>query len=72
MIPERLEFLNRFNSLYLVIVNAVKEDKLNERDFYALIRAKAKTMNQERREKLSETSDRLKKEKAESRNLAQS
>ena len=46
-----LSFLDRFDSLYRVIVNAVKEDKLNERDFYLIISAKAKSMNQERRKK---------------------
>lgn len=57
MIPDRLNFLNRFNNFYQVIINSVKEDKVNEKDFYALIRAKVKTMNQERRERLSKDSD---------------
>ena len=51
MLPERLEFLNRFDNFSRVIINAVKEDKLNERDFYLIIIAKVKSMNQERREK---------------------
>jgi len=51
MIPDRLNFLDKFDNLYQVIVNAVKEDKLNERDFYIIIIAKAKSMDQERREK---------------------
>jgi len=51
MIPERLNFLNRFDNFYQVMVNAVKEDKLNERDFYLIVGAKVKSMNQERREK---------------------
>jgi len=34
------------------MVNAVKEDKLNERDFYIIIGAKAKSMNRERRERM--------------------
>ncbi|MBA7514234.1 hypothetical protein ES705_06259 [subsurface metagenome] len=51
MIPERLNFLNRFDNFYQVIINAIKEDKLNERDFYLIIGAKVKSMNQERREK---------------------
>jgi hypothetical protein len=33
------------------MVKAVKEDELNERDFYIIIIAKAKSMNQERRER---------------------
>jgi len=48
MIPEHLSFLNRFNSFYLVIVNATKEEKINEKDFYMLIRAKCKSMDRER------------------------
>ena len=51
MIPERLNFLNRFDNFYQVLVNSIKEDKLNERDFYIIIGAKVKSMNQERREK---------------------
>jgi len=49
MLPERLYFLNRFDKFYQGIVNAVKEDKVNERDFYALIRAKCKNMERLRR-----------------------
>lgn len=48
---ERLEFLNRFDLFYQVIRNAIKEDRLNERDFYIIIRAKCKSMEQERRER---------------------
>jgi len=52
MLPEKLNFLDRFDNFYQVIVNAVKENKINERDFYIIIRAKCKSMNQERRESL--------------------
>ena len=51
MVPENLEFLNRFDRFYQVIVNAIKEEKLTERDFYIIIGAKCRSMNQERREK---------------------
>ena len=51
MLPERLNFLNRFDNFYQVMINAIKEDKLNERDFYLIIGAKVKSMNQERRER---------------------
>lgn len=51
MLPERLEFLDRFDNFYQVMVNAVREDKVDERDFYIIIGAKVKSMNQERREK---------------------
>lgn len=53
MVPERLNFLNRFDNLYQVIVNAVKEDKIDERDFYIIIGAKCKSMNRERRDLLN-------------------
>ena len=53
MIPEKLNFLGRFDIFYQVMINSAKENKIKERDFYALIRAKAKTMDQERREDLS-------------------
>ena len=52
MVPERLEFLNRFDKFYQVLVNDVKENKINERDFYALIRAKCKVMDRERRKEV--------------------
>ena len=51
MVPERMNFLSRFDNFYQVIINAVKEDKVDERDFYIIIGAKVKSMNQERREK---------------------
>jgi len=60
VLSDRLSFLNKFDNFYQVITNAVKENKLNERDFYLIIIAKAKSMNQERREKtlsLNEGSD---------------
>lgn len=51
MIPDRLKFLERFDRFYQVMVRAVKEDELNERDFYIIMGAEAKSMNQERRER---------------------
>lgn len=53
MLPEKLNFLKRFNNFYQVIVNSVKEDKIDERDFYIIIGAKCKSMNQERRDLLN-------------------
>jgi hypothetical protein len=53
MLPERLNFISRFDNFYVAMINGIKENKINERDFYSLIRAKAKTMDQERREKMS-------------------
>ena len=52
MLPDRLNFLGRFDSFYQVTVNSVKENKINERDFYIIIGAKCKSMNQERRERV--------------------
>jgi len=45
MVPERLNFLNRFDKFYQAIINKVKEDEISESDFYILIRAKCKNMN---------------------------
>ena len=52
MVQGRLEFLSRFDNFYQVLINDVKEDKINERDFYALIKAKCKVMDRERREEV--------------------
>lgn len=53
MLPEKLDFLERFDSFYQVMVNSAKEDKINEKDFYLIIRAKAKSMDRERMLRLS-------------------
>ncbi|GAH89033.1 unnamed protein product [marine sediment metagenome] len=55
MVPERLEFLGRFDKFYQVMVNSIKENKISERDFYIIMGAKCKSMNQERREKKKES-----------------
>jgi len=52
MLPERLNFLDRFDNFYQVIVKAIKENKINERDFYIIIGAKCESMNQERKENM--------------------
>jgi hypothetical protein len=52
MVPESLEFLDQFDKFYQVIVNSIKEDRINEYDFYALIRTKCKNMERERRERV--------------------
>lgn len=51
MVPERMEFLNRFNKFYQTLINSVKEDKINEGEFYHFIIAKAEDMNREREER---------------------
>jgi len=53
LLPERLDFLGRFDNFYQAMVNAVKENKADERDFYLIIRAKCKSMDRERRELLN-------------------
>jgi len=52
VVPEHLEFLDTFDKFYQVMVNSIKENKINERDFYALIRAKCKIMERLRREEI--------------------
>jgi len=53
LLPGRLNFLGRFDNFYQAMVNASKEGKISERDFYLIIRAKCKSMDQERRELLN-------------------
>lgn len=53
MLPDRLKYLDRFERFLGMLVEQAKQDKIKERDFYALIKAKAKTMDQERREENS-------------------
>lgn len=48
MIPGKLSFLGRFDNFYQVIINSVKENKINEQDFYMILGAKCKQMNRER------------------------
>jgi hypothetical protein len=52
MLPEKLEFLNKFDRFYRVIINDVKEGKINEAEFYMVIGAKCKAMERERRERV--------------------
>ncbi|MBA7542691.1 hypothetical protein ES705_35015 [subsurface metagenome] len=52
MMPERMKFLDRFDNFYQITINAIKEDKINERDFYLIIRGKCRLMDRERRESL--------------------
>ena len=48
MIPDRLSFLTKFDKFYQELINLVKEDKINEPEFYMIIIAKAKAMDRER------------------------
>lgn len=51
MLPERLEYLTRLNEFIGVITEQAKQKKLSEKDFYLILGAKCKSMNQERRER---------------------
>ena len=53
MIPERLNFLNEFDNFYNKLVLDLKENRYNEKEFYLIITAKAKSMNRERLNKLN-------------------
>ena len=47
MLPDRLKFLGRFDNFYQALVNSVKEDKINEGEFYHFIIAEAEDINSE-------------------------
>ena len=51
MIPERLQYITRVNGFIEVITEQAKQKKLSEKDFYMILGAKCKSMDQERREK---------------------
>jgi len=52
MLPEKLNYLDNFDKFYEMLVDQVKKEKINERDFYMIIKAKIKAMDRERREKV--------------------
>ena len=52
MLPERLNFLNEFDKFYQSLVLDLKEDKYKEAEFYSIIIARCKIMDQARRKKL--------------------
>lgn len=60
MLPDKLGFLDRFDSFYQAMVNSLKEDKINERDFYSVTIAKCKAMDRERGERLIKLNKRAK------------
>jgi len=53
MLPGRLNWLSEFDKFYQELVNSVKEDIIQERDFYIIIKNKCKAMDQERRDSLN-------------------
>ena len=52
MVPERMKFLNEFDKFYQGLVRDIKEDKIDEADFYMIIKAKCKAQDRERRERV--------------------
>ena len=53
MVKDKLKYLDSFDKFYQMLVDQVKKEKINERDFYMIIGAKVKSMNQERRERVN-------------------
>jgi len=51
MRPERLEYLDRVQKFINVLVESAKTNSITEQDFYLVLGAKVKSMDQERREK---------------------
>ena len=47
-----MNFLKQFDIFYKGLVRDIKEKKINEADFYMIIKAKCKAMDRERREKM--------------------
>lgn len=52
MFPERLSFLNKFDKFYQSLALDLKEGKYKEAEFYSIIIARCKIMDQARRKKL--------------------
>jgi len=52
MLPERLEYLGRLQEFINVLVESAKTNSITEQDFYLVLGAKVKSMNQERRERV--------------------
>ena len=56
MVPEKLEYLERVEKFYNMLVEQAKQDRISESDFYMIIKAKAKAMEKELREKVVDKS----------------
>lgn len=52
MLPEKLEFLKQFLIFYKGLVRDIKEEKINEADFYMIIKAKCKAEERKNRERI--------------------
>jgi len=50
VVPDRLEYLGRVQKFINVLVESAKTNSITEQDFYLVLGAKAKSMDQERRE----------------------
>lgn len=51
MVPERLEFLGRFDKFYKMLIEQLKTEGISESEFYMLIGVKVKSMGRERQER---------------------
>jgi len=51
MLPNRLSFLNKLNKFYQTLANDVKKERYNEQKFYLITGARAKALDQRRRER---------------------
>jgi len=51
MSPKRLSFLNKFNKFYQTLANDVKKERYDEQKFYLITGARAKALDQRRRER---------------------
>jgi len=48
MIPDRLEYLDRVDRFYKMLIDQAKQDIITEADFYLLLSVKCKNLNKER------------------------
>jgi len=51
MLPDRLEFLNRYEKFYSLMKEQAIQSNVSESEFYLIMICKLKAMNRERREK---------------------
>jgi len=52
VVPERLEYLGRFDGFYRMLIEQAKQNIVSEADFYMIIKAKVGAMDRERREEV--------------------
>lgn len=49
LLPEKLEYIAKVQKFVNMLIESAKTDQITEADFYMIIKAKCKAMNQERR-----------------------